>query len=429
MILSVPGWPDIPFPLANCVCLWTADMGANIWTPTGMVPMTFSRPGEARTWRETPSGWVIDVAAANAPRYFRGGMVFERSEAALDNLCLWSEDQTNGAYVAIGGGAAAASVVPAPEPGKTACIVSGGAAGDGIKQSLVYAAAWYNFQVALRADIPCTVKLSIDGGVTTRDVRVGTKWQVYMTNGWSGAANPKPAVIVGNTAGNNVYCFGWQVQQNMCMLPSGYIPTTNARANIGLEALQVPIASLPGFPTGAAASFTAMGCGLPWGAGWDGFLNITSAFNYPDGFEVSGMPLDIGGIGLINVQKFTLFPAGEVRRDSCGSFGTPCVVLGNKKAGAGNTDLWTGGMQANTGNVAININAASQLFIGGLAWGVSSRQLHGAMYAAAVFTPCLLPGYDTIIAVQNWGLQAAYRLGANKGDIMSAWPGGASGIH
>lgn len=414
MTIALPVFPSIPFDVTNLKFLWTADMGMSAWTPTGDVALTFARASEARTWRETGDGWVIDVAANNVPRYSLGGLVIERGpEVAypVGNICLYSEAQDNGAYSAIGSGnAVPAAGVAAPESGKTSYEITGSGAGDGWKQALTAANTFWTFIVALKADAETTVKLSMDGGTTTKTVRLTTKWQPFTM--FRTGANPSPSIIVDDSSGKHIYCFGWMVQKGYLGLYPGYVPTTNAIATIALEACYANVADIAGFPTGDN-DHTLAACGLPFGSLSDGFLAVTSAYNYPDGAELAAYPSDISAAN-INKLKYT-YLSGTDSAVLGQLHGVPTPIVGMKSAALAYSSYWfVAGRQMQAINRTANLNGG-RLFIGGIAWAgatISARQIHGIMYCAAVFS---VETYDEQPEIARWMSDVAHYLREKAG--------------
>ncbi len=167
------------------------------------------------------------------------------------NFILYSEDFTNAAWVAVGGGSTASNTATAPDGNVTADTISGASGGDGITQSTGIAISnqdAYIFSVWLKSTsgTPSVDLVLRDDAaqVTTATVDLSTTWmryEVYRKFTAAPVGDVNVDILVGNT--NTVRAWGAQLDE--VAGPSGhavgwkwgglnnygpYIPTTSAAA-------------------------------------------------------------------------------------------------------------------------------------------------------------------------------------------------------
>lgn len=177
--------------------------------------------------------------------------------SGFTNYALYSEDFTNGAWAAVGGGATAANSATDPMGTSTADTISGSSAGDGVSQYTAAAAASKIgvFSVWLKTSTgTATVDLKISDNTNTQSAvtkcAVTTDWKRWEVSRYfnaSASGNLRGSILVGNTS--TVRAWGAQIEQRTVgqhnwRSARDYTPTVGSAAALGADSYLIPNATI-----------------------------------------------------------------------------------------------------------------------------------------------------------------------------------------
>ena len=217
---------------------------AESWTATGTETFYVKEAQlELVTYQTTPGTYNATTSAAyygarldyNPATLAARGLLIEE---ARTNSALYSQDFSNGTWVAFSGAAkvGAATGIVDPAGTQNAYELSFGATGGTIgAASAVYqactftASSFYSFSVYLRAKTgTTTIRLSAFASTNTgtADITLTTAWtRVLLENFSSGAATSGNIAIRNNVAGNSANVYAWGAQVELGSFATSYIPT------------------------------------------------------------------------------------------------------------------------------------------------------------------------------------------------------------